>query len=89
MAKYWPSSFMRFYSSRSIKTQKRTGAIYMYKHFDPNKFGQLLYGQKQNSFLRGTKWEIPSGHDGLILPARVANQNAGFASSCPPTDSAI
>ena len=25
MAKYWPSSFMHFYSSRSIKTQKRTG----------------------------------------------------------------
>ena len=25
MAKYWPNSFMRFYSSRSIKTQKRTG----------------------------------------------------------------
>ena len=25
MAKYWPSYFMRFYSSRSIKTQKRTG----------------------------------------------------------------
>ena len=25
MAKYWPSSFIHFYSSRSIKTQKRTG----------------------------------------------------------------
>ena len=33
--------------------------------------------------------EIPSGQEEPILPARVANQNAGFASSCPPADSAI
>ena len=35
MAKYWPSSFTRFYSSRSIKRQKRTD-----KHLDNNKLGQ-------------------------------------------------
>ena len=45
--------------------------------------------KKQNSFLRETTREILKRHDGLILPARVANQNAGFASSCPLTDSAI
>ena len=46
----------------------------------------LLYDQKitpKNFAFAGTKWEIPSGQDRPILPARVANQNTGFASSCP------
>ena len=30
--------------------------------------------------------EIPNGQDGLALPARVANQNTGFASSRPLAD---
>ena len=33
--------------------------------------------------------EILSGQDRPILPTRVANQNTGFASSCPSADSAI
>ena len=46
----------------------------------------LLYDQKitpKNFAFAGTKQEIPSGQDRPILPARVANQNTGFASSCP------
>jgi len=51
----------------------------------------LLFGHKENVFLRevGPTREIPRGQDGFILPARVANQNAGFASSCPLADLAI
>ena len=36
-----------------------------------------------------TKWAIPSGQDRPILPALVANQNTGFASSCPLSEPAI
>ena len=44
----------------------------------------LLYGQKitpKNFAFMGAKWEIPCGQDRPILPARLANQNTGFASS--------
>ena len=44
---------------------------------------------KRELFLAGLTWEILSGHDGLILPAQVANQNTGFASSCLLADSII
>ena len=37
----------------------------------------------------GTKQGIPSGQDRPILPTRVANQNMGFVTSHPLTDSAI
>ena len=46
----------------------------------------LLYGQKitpKNFAFAGTKRESPSRQDWPILPAREANQNTGFASSCP------
>ena len=45
----------------------------------------LLYGLKvtpKNFAFSKTKQEILSGQDRPILPARVANQNTGFASSC-------
>ena len=51
----------------------------------------ILYGEKitpKNFAFAGTKREIPSGQDWLILPARVANQNIRFASSCPLTEPA-
>ena len=32
----------------------------------------------------GPTWEIPSGQDRPILPARVANQDAGCTASFPP-----
>ena len=51
----------------------------------------LLYGHKENVFLRdvGPTREIPRRQDGPILPGCVANQTAGFASSCPLPDLAI
>ena len=55
----------------------------------PNKLQvneDLLYGQKENFFLARPMREIPNGQDGLTLPARVANQNTGFASSRPFAD---
>ena len=41
------------------------------------------------TFSCGPMREIPSGRDRCILPSWIANQNAGFASSCPLADSAI
>ena len=46
----------------------------------------LLYRQKitpKNFAFVGTKWAITSGQDRPILPARVANQDIGFASFFP------
>jgi len=48
----------------------------------------LLYGFRGNFFC-GTQRVVPSGQDSSILPARVANHNAGFDSSCPLTELAI
>ena len=42
-----------------------------------------------NYLFAGPKRVIPSGQDRPILPAWVANQNTGFASSCPLAESAI
>ena len=39
--------------------------------------------KKRIFFLAGPRREIPSGQDSPILPARVANQNAGFADRQP------
>jgi len=48
-----------------------------------------LYRQpKGERFRAGPTQEIPSEQDGPISPARVANQNAEFDSSCPLADSA-
>ena len=35
------------------------------------------------------RWVVPSGQDGSILPARVANHSTGFDSSCPLAELAI
>ena len=48
----------------------------------------LLYGFHGN-FSCGIRRVIPSGQDGSILPARVANHSAGFDSSCPLAELAI
>ena len=48
----------------------------------------LLYGFWGN-FSCGTRRVVPRGQDGSILPARVANHNAGFDSSCPLAELAI
>ena len=52
----------------------------------------LLYGQKitpKNFAFAKTEREISSGQGRPILPARVANQNTGFASSCPLGEPAL
>ena len=43
----------------------------------------------KNFAFAGIKREIPSGQDRPILPARVANHNTGFASSCPLAEQAV
>ena len=48
----------------------------------------LLYGFR-GDFACGTQRVVPSGQDGSILPAWVANHNARFGSSCPLADLAI
>ena len=48
----------------------------------------LLYGLKENYFLRDPRGKSRTGKMGH-LAARVANQNAGFALSCSVADSAI
>ena len=48
----------------------------------------LLYGFRGN-FSCGTRRVFPSEQGSSILPARVANHNAGFDSSCPLTELAI
>ena len=48
----------------------------------------LLYGFWGNASC-GTRRVVPSGQDGPILPARVANHSAGFDSSCPLAELAI
>ena len=42
---------------------------------------------KKITFLAGPTRVIPSGQDRPTLPARVANQDTGFASACPLADS--
>ena len=37
----------------------------------------------RGKFSCGTRQVVPSGQDGSILPARVANHSTGFNSSCP------
>jgi len=48
----------------------------------------ILYGLRGNFSCR-RRWVDPSGQDGAILPARVANHSTGFDSSCPLTELAI
>ena len=84
MAGYWPSSFFAFFltetKSRSIKTQHITSPLF--SNFDRTR-------EKREILLAGPAREIPSGQDGPLLPARVANHNAGFALSCTLADSSL
>ena len=71
MAGYWPSSFfLRVYGPRRSRGQypailtEQTWSI-----------KDSLYGFWGN-FACGTRRVVPSGQDGSILPARVANHSA-------------
>ena len=48
----------------------------------------LLHVLRGNCYC-GIQRIVLSGQDGSILPARVANQNSRFGSSCPLTELAI
>ena len=41
------------------------------------------------NFACGIQWVVPSGQDGSILPAQVANHSVRFGSSCPLAELAI
>ena len=93
MAGYWPSSFFACLwtetESRSINTQKKERGQYqaiLAKQAWSIK--DLLHGFWGNLSC-GTMRVVPSGQDGSILPARVANHSAGFESSCPLAELAI
>ena len=94
MAGYWPSSFFA-----CLWTE--TGGVEVHKHAKKER-GQyqailteqawsikdLLHGFWGN-FSCGTRRVVPSGQDGSILPARVANHSTGFDLSCPLAELAI
>ena len=68
--------------SRSIKKAKERPTS---SHLDTEQawpIKDFLNDQKEN-LLAGPMREIPSGQDRPTLPARVANENTGFASSWP------
>ena len=91
MTGYWPSSFFALLwietKSRFIKTQKKKRTRPINSHLD--RTGLVNKGLHQRISLLREKREIPSGQDRPILPARVANQNTGFALSCPLAEPAI
>ena len=49
----------------------------------PWSINELLRGQEENFYLWDQHGKFPSGQNGPISPAWVANKNAGFALSCP------
>ena len=87
MAGYWPSYFFCMFMDRdevkvhrlAKKERSQYPAILTKKTWS---IKDLLYGFWEN-FACGIKRVVPSGEDGSILPARVANHSARFGSSCP------
>ena len=69
------------------KNAKRTRPIY--SHLDQTSLVNkgFIKWPKRKDFLAGPTREIPSRQDGLI--SWVANQNVGYTTSCPLTDSTI
>ena len=85
MAGYWPSSFFCEFMDRdevsvhklAKKERGQNPAILTEQTWS---IKDLLYGFWGN-FACGTQRVVPSGQDGSILPARVANHSARFGSS--------
>ena len=77
--------FLRVYGPRQKKERGQYQAILTEQTWS---IKDLLYGFRRN-FSCGTRRVVPSGQDGSILPARVANHSAGFDSSCPLAELAI
>ena len=83
MAGYWPSFFfLRVYGPRLGLGPKERGQYQAILTEQAWSIKDLLYGFWGNVSC-GTRRVVPSGQDGSILPARVANHSAGFDSSCP------
>ena len=93
MAGYWPSSLFCVFMDRdkvevhqpAKKEQGQYPAILTEQIWS---IKDLLYGFRGN-FSCGRQRVVPSGQDGSILPARVANHIARFGSSCPLAELAI
>ena len=92
---YWPSFFgqdgwilAKFFFAWSINSQKEEANIgpCWPKTLDQYEIYYLALGE---FFSRGTRRLVPSVEDSSILPARVANHNARFGSSCLLTEQAI
>ena len=92
MTGYWPSFFLRVYGPRRSQghkhAKKERGQYQAILTEQAWSIKDLLYGFWGN-FSCGTRRVVPSGQDGSILPARVANHSAGFDSSCPLAELAI
>ena len=92
MAGYWPSSFFACLwtetKSRSLNSQKKNEANLAIFTEQTWSIKDLLCGF-QGNFSFGIQRVVPSGKDGFILPARVANHSARFGSSCPLAELAI
>ena len=87
-AGYWPRSFFA-----CLRTETKSSSIYELARKERGQYQailtkqawsikDLLYGFRGN-FSSRTLRIVPSGQDGSILLARVANHNAEFYSSCP------
>ena len=93
MAEYWPSSFFASLWDRDEVevhklAKKERGQFPAILTEQTWSIKDLLYGFRGN-FACGTQRVVPSGQDGSILPARVANHSARFGSSCPLAELAI
>ena len=84
MAGYWPSSFLACLWTETERGQYHQ-AILTEQAWS---IKDLLHGFWGN-FSCGTRRVVPSGQEGSILPARVANHSAGFDPSCPLAELAI
>lgn len=87
MAGYWPSFSLRCClwietQSRSINTPKKERGQYpAFLTGQGLSTKDLFYGTQYTIFLAGQRI-ILSGQHSAILPGQVANQSAGFSSSC-------
>ena len=93
MAGYWPSSFFYVFMDRDEVevhklAKKERGQYPAILTEQTWSIKDLLYGFWGNFACRIQR-VVPSGQDGSILPAQVANHSARFGSSCPLAELAI
>ena len=92
MTGYWPIFFFVFMDRDEVEVhklaKKERGQYPAILTEQTWSIKVLLYGFWRN-FACGIQRVVPSGQDGSILPARVANHSARFGSSCPLVELAI